>query len=168
MAHGDTLAIPVEVQEVLFPLRVERWQVRQDSAGAGEWRGGTGLDKVVTPLVPCHVHVFNERTGCPPWGILGGHDGAAPRVAVERPGQAPEEARKANVPVGPGDRVHVLTSGGGGYGDPLMRNADRVATDVRLGYISREAAWRDYGVAIDPDGSVLDRETKIERVQRTR
>ena len=167
MAHGDTLAIPVEVQEALFPLRVERWQVRQDSAGAGEWRGGTGLDKVVTPLVPCHVHVFNERTGCPPWGILGGHDGAAPRIAIERPGQAPEEARKANVPVGPGDRVHVLTSGGGGYGDPLMRDTDRVATDVRLGYISREAAWRDYGVALDPDGGVLDRETKTERARRT-
>ena len=62
----------------------------------------------------------------------------------------------------------MLTSGGGGYGDPLKRDADRVATDVRLGYISREAAWRDYGVALDPDGSVLYRETKIERVQRAR
>ncbi len=166
MAHGDTLAIPVEVQEALFPLRIERLQVRQDSAGAGQWRGGTGLEKVVAPLVPCNVHVFNERTGCPPWGILGGGDGAASRISIERPGKAEEEVRKANVPIDLGDRVHVLTSGGGGYGDPLRRDANMVATDVRLGYISPEAAWRDYGVALDPEGVVLEPETETERARR--
>ena len=62
--------------------------------------------------------------------------------------------------------MHVLTSGGGGYGDPLRRAAHKVAADVRLGYISGEAAWRDYGVALDPDGGVLGSETETERTRR--
>ena len=166
MSHGDTLAIPIEVQEALFPLRVARWQIRQDSAGAGEWRGGTGLEKVIEPQVDCSVHVFNERTGCPPWGIMGGHEGARPYISIERPGAEAEEVRKANVPVGPGDRVRVLTSGGGGYGDPLRRDPNLVAKDARLGYISCEAAREIYGVVLDPDGHVLDRETAVERAER--
>jgi len=168
MSHGDTLAIPVEVQEAIYPLRIERWQVRTDSAGAGEWRGGIGLEKVLEPLVACHVHVFNERVGCPPWGILGGLDGARPCITIEHAGRAPEEVRKANAPVGPGDRVRVLTSGGGGYGDPLKRDALKVAADVRLGYVSRESALQDYGVALDRSGEVLMRETEAERQERKR
>jgi N-methylhydantoinase B len=159
MAHGDTLNIPVEVQEALYPLRLERWQIRPDSAGAGEWRGGIGLEKVIAPLAPCNIQVLNERVGCPPWGIRGGKDGAAPRITVEHTGGAPEEVRKANRPVGPGDRVRVLTSGGGGYGDPLRRDPDKVAADVRNGYVSRAAAAELYGVVVDDDGMVSAEKT---------
>lgn len=163
MSHGDTLAIPIEVQEALYPLRIARWQVRQDSAGAGEWRGGTGLEKIVEPLAPCNVHVFNERTGCPPWGILGGHDGAKPQISIERPGKGVQEVKKGNIPLAPGDRVRVLTSGGGGYGSPLRRDPAKVAADVRLGYISGDAALGEYGVVLDENGNVRDRETVAER-----
>ena len=77
MSHGDTLDIPIEVQEALYPLRIERfeWGVL---AGAGEWRGGIGLEKVIAPLTSCRVHVLNERVECPPWGVRGGGDGARP------------------------------------------------------------------------------------------
>jgi N-methylhydantoinase B len=163
MSHGDTLDIPIEVQEALYPLRVESWQIRQDSAGAGEWRGGIGLEKVMAPLVPCRVHVFNERIGCPPWGILGGLDGARPCISIEHPDAPGEEVRKANMPVAPGDLVRVQTSGGGGYGDPLRRDAAKVADDVRFGYVSRAAAAALYGVVLDDDGNLQPRETAARR-----
>ena len=163
MSHGDTLDIPIEVQEALYPLRVLSWGVRQDSAGAGEWRGGTGLEKVMEPLVPCNVHVMNERTGCPPWGILGGREGARPCITVEHPDAPTEEVRKANKPINPGDRVRVQTSGGGGYGNPLRRDPAMVAADVRDGYISREAAAEIYGVVLAANGAVLADETAASR-----
>ena len=165
MSHGDTLDIPIEVQEALYPLRVESWQVRPDSAGAGEWRGGTGLEKVMEPLVPCNVHVFNERTGCPPWGIRGGRDGARPCITVEHGNRPPEEVRKANKPIVPGDKVRVETSGGGGYGDPLRRDPAKVEADVREGYVSREAAAELYGVVLDEAGKVRADETAAKRRQ---
>ncbi len=163
MSHGDTLDIPIEVQEALYPLRVLSWGVRPDSAGAGQWRGGTGLEKVMEPLVPCNVHVLNERTGCPPWGILGGRDGARPCITVEHPDAPAEEVRKANKPIMPGDRVRVQTSGGGGYGDPLRRDPALVAADVRNGYISGEAAETVYGVMLDEKGEVLADRTAAQR-----
>ncbi len=163
MSHGDTLDIPIEVQEALYPLRVLSWGVRQDSAGAGQWRGGTGLEKVMEPLVACNVHVLNERTGCPPWGILGGHDGARPRITVEHPDAPAEEVRKANKPLAPGDLVRVETSGGGGYGDPERRDPALVAADVRNGYVSRQAAETVYGVMLDEKGAVLAEATAARR-----
>ena len=163
MSHGDTLDIPIEVQEALYPLRIEGYHIRSDSAGAGQWRGGIGLEKIVAPLVPCNVHVFNERVGCPPWGIRGGRDGAPPRISVEHADGTSEEVRKANKPVLPGDRVRVLTSGGGGYGDPLARDPEAVAADVRHGYVSREAAAELYGVVVDDDGNMLARESEAAR-----
>ena len=132
-------------------------------AGAGEWRGGIGLEKVIEPLASCEVHVFNERVGCPPWGILGGGDGARPCITIERSDGTSKEVRKANAPVGLGDRVRVLTSGGGGYGDPLKRDPAKVATDVRQGYVSRESAADLYGVILDASGNPLARETAAKR-----
>jgi N-methylhydantoinase B len=98
--------------------------------------------------------------------VRGGADGARPCITIERPGATPEEVRKANIPVGPGDRVRVQTSGGGGYGDPLKREAAKVAADVRSGYVSREAAEHVYGVVLDRKGAVLAHETAERRARR--
>lgn len=149
MAHGDTLDVPTEVQEALYPMRMERMTIRTDSGGAGEWRGGVGIEKVFTALAPCRVQVFMDRTGCPLWGILGGKSGSPPAVYIERLDGQDEQLRKANAALAPGERVHVLTSGGGGYGEPRRRNKEKVAEDVRLGYVSHEAASRIYGVNVD-------------------
>lgn len=91
---------------------------------------------------------------------------ARPCITIEREGAAPEEVRKANLPVGPGDRVRVQTSGGGGYGDPLKRDPAKVSADVRLGYVSRDAAKLVYGVALDAQGDVLADETAEWRARR--
>jgi N-methylhydantoinase B len=159
MAHGDTPDVPSETQEALYPLRVECIGIRPDSGGAGEFRGGFGLEKVVTATAPVQVKLSFDRTGCLPWGIRGGKDGAAPYAAIERPGREPEVRFKGTFPLMPGDRVRVLSSGGGGYGDPLRRDPALVARDVKLGYVTVEGARRDYGVALDASGGVLEKET---------
>jgi N-methylhydantoinase B len=124
------------------------------------------VEKVFTALAHCRVHIFIDRTDCPPWGILGGAAGSAPSAYIERQDGRIEYLRKANVAVAPGERVHLLTSGGGGYGDPLRREPGKVAEDVRLGYVSREAARAQFGVVLDASGQVLERETAKQRALR--
>ena len=165
MSHGDTLDIPVEVQEALYPVRIEYQLIRTDSAGAGEFRGGCGVEKLTTLLAPCTTQIFFDRTGCPPWGIRGGKDGGIPSLHIERPGQNPEKVLKGFVPLKAKDQVRVRSGGGGGYGDPRRRDPARVARDVRLGYVSRGSARDDYGVALDASGRVLNEETTALRAR---
>lgn len=145
MAHGDTLDVPVEVQEALYPLRIESVAMVPDSAGAGEFRGGLGVAKTVTALAPCSVKLNFDRTVTPPWGILGGEAAAAPSVTITRSGGNVEHTMKGIVALGAGDRIEAVTSGGGGYGAPADRSDERVARDVRLGYVSAENAEKIYG-----------------------
>ena len=168
MAHGDTLDIPVEMQEALYPIRIESQRMRIDSGGAGKFRGGLGVEKVSRFLAPCSSHTSSDRNGCAPWGILGGKDGAVPDVEVERAGSPGEResARKTTIPLSPGDSMHIISGGGGGYGDPLERDAARVERDVQLGYVSVEAALADYGVVLDSSMRILPLETLRERDRR--
>jgi N-methylhydantoinase B len=159
MAHGDTPDLPSETQEALYPMRIDLQNIRTDSGGAGEFRGGFGVEKLVTMLAPCILKLSFDRTGCPPWGIRGGLDGVAPRVLIERPGKPPEEKLKGNFQLVAGDKVRIMTSGGGGYGSPLKREPARVARDLRLGYVSRQAAKDIYGVVVDESGKVLAEQT---------
>jgi len=145
MAHGDTLDVPAEAEEVMFPLRVESHGFRTDSAGPGTWRGGLGVEKRVRVLAPCKVQVNVERTRTPPWGIEGGGDAPIPGAWIEREGAAPLSMLKGEVAVVAGDVVRMRTSGGGGYGDPKLRDPTKVAEDVRLGFVSAAAASRVYG-----------------------
>lgn len=166
MAHGDTLDVPVEMQEALYPIRIESQRIRADSGGAGQFRGGFGVEKVSVFLAPCYTNVSSDRNACPPWGILGGKDGASPYVQVERTDGKREQVRKATVNLLPGDRMRISSGGGGGYGDPLERDPARVERDVRLGYVTREAALADYGVILDGAGRALEEETRQERARR--
>jgi N-methylhydantoinase B len=168
MAHGDTLDVPAEVQEALYPLRVVRVLFRPDSGGAGKSRGGLGVEKEIEVLAACTIRVLIDRVGCPPWGVLGGGDGAPPVTYIEKPGETPESIQKAVRELKPGDRIRIMTSGGGGYGDALERDPARVAEDVRLGYVTAKAARDIYGVILDESGAVLERETDAHRASASR
>lgn len=147
MAHGDTLNVPAEVQEALFPHRVECMKLRQDSAGAGEFRGGLGTEKLVRVLEPTKLNMSIERTKCPPWGINGGLPGVPGYALIEREGEEPVKMTKGLVSLNAGDCMRLFTAGGGGYGDPKKRSVDRVRHDLTAGYISAEAAERDYAMS---------------------
>jgi len=167
LAHGDTLDVPVEVQEALYDLRVDAFGFRTDSAGPGEYRGGLGLDKAYTIRHPVKLTLTFERNGCPPWGLLGGEAAEAGYVEIERQGQSAQKYLKAtDVPLAPGDRVFVHTGGGGGFGPALDRDPSAVERDVRRGFVSIEAARSRYGVVINSQGQVDKAATTAEREKR--
>jgi N-methylhydantoinase B len=154
MAHGDTRLIPIELQESMYPFRVEEFRLRQDSSGAGKWRGGLGFEKQYVLLAPCELWANFDRIGCPPWGVQGGRAGKSGQVLIFKSGaSAPELLYKTEgCTLQAGDRVRMATGGGGGYGDPRERSIELVTRDVRWGLVSRESARADYGVVIDSDG----------------
>jgi N-methylhydantoinase B len=156
MAHGDTRIIPLELQERYLPLRIEKFSLRPDSGGAGRFRGGLGVCKTYRILAPCELQTNLDRTRFPPWGVQGGKEGKPGRFTVvdatsgeERPIDKEKGFRLAA-----GDLVRVETGGGGGYGPPRERALSRIQHDLDAGYISAEAATRDYDVSVGADGVV--------------
>ena len=149
MAHGDTRLIPMELQETLLPFRVQSLELRQDSGGAGKFRGGLGFRKKYVITYPCLLTTNVDRTRDPPWGVQGGKAGQPGCVMVYKAAGGSEIISKVrNCPVKPGDVVVLETGGGGGWGPPAERPRDAIARDVARGYVSREAAEREYGMKL--------------------
>jgi N-methylhydantoinase B len=149
-SHGDTQNVPVELQEALYPILIERLSLRTDSGGPGQRRGGLGVLKTCRVLAPCRLNTGFERAKCPPWGVHGGLDGETGKLVLERPGEEPKVLLKATVDLFPGDVVHVYSGGGGGFGSPLQRERVLVLEDVHRGYVSPAAAERIYGLSTSP------------------
>jgi N-methylhydantoinase B len=148
--HADNKDIPVETIEALYPLMVDRFEWCQDSAGPGRFRGGLGINKTFRVLAPCNFNLAFDRNECPPWGLCGGMPGQPQTATIEFADGTRKSIRKtAGVPLQTGDRVHIHTGAGGGYGSPLERPAELVAEDVLRGYVSREQARDAYGVVVD-------------------
>ena len=148
---GDTHNSPVEAAEAKAPVLLVQCALRQDSGGAGRWRGGLGVIQEVRVLTSVMFDSRVERTLCPPWGLHGGKDALPNRVSVVRKDGALEQFSTGKVNplrLDQGDGYAVATGGGGGFGDPLERPAEQVLQDVTSGYVSVEAARRDYGVVI--------------------
>ena len=156
--HGDTRNIPIEVEETFYPLQVERYEWRPDSAGAGEFRGGLGLRKIYRVLQDTAFVAAFERTKCPPWGLFGGKAAQVGCALIRQPGET--EARRyykvTSLPLKAGAIVELLSAGGGGRNPPTTRSVERVLEDVRQGYVSIEGARSDYGVIIDPKTFEVD------------
>jgi len=139
---------PVEVVESRIPtMRVLKYGVRQDSGGAGKFRGGLGVERIYEMLSPAFITFSLERKATPPWGLWGGKDGAYNGVEITSPDGSVRHVRKATQhPIAAGEIVKLMTGGGGGWGPPAERDPEAVRRDVREGYVSREAARRDYGI----------------------
>jgi N-methylhydantoinase B len=154
MAHGDTRIIPLELQESLMPFRIEEFSLREDSAGAGKFRGGLGFRKRYRILRPCLLGTNLDRTKFPPWGVQGGKEAKPGRFLLTKSGATAEQSvEKENAyRLEPGDLVSVETGGGGGYGLPVERSLDAIQHDLDAGYVTRVVAERDYGVRVDADG----------------
>lgn len=135
---GDLKNIPVEVQEVRYPLRVHRYALRPDSGGLGRWRGGLGVERAYEVLVDdVALSTWFERTTTPGWGLRGGEAGDVASVDVERPdGSTMPLLKAAGVAAGRGTLVTVRTGGGGGYGEALQRPSSEIAEDIADGYVT--------------------------------
>jgi N-methylhydantoinase B len=151
--------LPAEFIEQRFPVTVERVGLNADSAGAGLFRGGFGYLKDLRVLVDGHFMSTAERTGFGPWGVNGGKAGRPGGLTIN-PGTAEERRvrfRHEATPVEAGDIVRIVTPGGGGFGDPLERDADAVRLDVLRRLVSARSAADDYGVIVHPiQAEVLD------------
>ena len=161
-------AVPTEYLEKYYPLRVWRYEARADSGGAGYHRGGHGVAKIYEFLADGFVSYQDDRAKTYPWGIQGGRHGASSRKTLIRAGDGSEitlPSKVENVPVRRGDRLEFCTAGAGGLGDPLTREPERVAADVRAGLVSVEAARAHYGVVVSRAGEVDEPATAAAREQ---
>ena len=157
---GDTHNAPVEAVENKFPYVVEEYALRQDSGGAGRFRGGLGVRKTVRLQGELASNSTIERTQCPPWGLFGGGEALANKFSVRRADGREEDfpnGKVSGLKLGAGEAYVVQSGGGGGYGSPLERPPERVQADVREGYVSLQAARDQYGVVLDPTTLAIDR-----------
>ncbi len=150
--------IPTEYLESYCPLRVDRYSSVIDSGGAGLHRGGNGIDKWYTFLEPGEIAIHDDRWLTPPWGILGGKPGMrSTKILVHTDGTCTVLPSKCDqIKVEPGDQLIFQTAGGGGWGDPLERDSEKVRVDVVRELVSVRKAASDYGVVCDPETSEVD------------
>jgi N-methylhydantoinase B/oxoprolinase/acetone carboxylase alpha subunit len=165
----------MEVWEQRYPVRFLKYELVEDSAGAGTRRGGLGVTRQLEITRPTVLTANADRHVIPPPGLFGGRAGTLNRFSLIRDGQdrtfkewfgVPSPSKFSNMLAEVGDVLAVTQGGGGGYGDPLERAPELVAADVHDGYVSRERARSDYGVIIDAGTTVDLPATERERESR--
>lgn len=118
---GNTMNLPVEAMEAMLPVRFQCYELRHDSGGEGQFRGGAGVRKVLECLADgVEASVLGERTQSAPLGVAGGEAGALAQFAIRRASGAvePLEAKSGMHALNRGDRLEMATAGGGGWGHP--------------------------------------------------
>ncbi len=149
---SNTMNTPVEIMEMAFPVRVERYEVNPDSGGAGRYRGGCGAIRVWRLLEGADATgaLCMERMTSPPFGLLGGKAGAAAAVKLTTPDGATRHLPGKGAFSAPADSViEMITPGSGGFGPVAARDRAAIGRDLLDGYVSVAAAQRDYGI-VDP------------------
>jgi len=172
LSHGNapisTATIPpVEILEAAYPVMFSQWALRPDSGGPGRQRGGLGgIYEIELLEQSADVFLFGERGCYPPQGVVGGGPGAC-NVFEYDSGNGkqtpPLVSKMTGLKISRGQRLRLQSPGGGGYGPAFERPPEAVAEDVRLGYVSRMAALRDYAVVLDEEGHVDEAATGASR-----
>lgn len=149
---------PLEILEAAYPVRFTKWALREDSGGAGRYRGGLGAIYEIALLeANADVFLFGERGKVAPRGIVGGGDAATNRFVYEQADgehTPPMVSKMVGIHITRGQKLRLETPGGGGYGNALDRPPEAVLADVTLGYVSAEVASDSYGVVIAADGTL--------------
>ena len=145
--------VPNEFLESYFPLIIEEYYTVPDSGGAGHHRGGNALCTTYRFLEPGEVSIHDDRWLTYPWGVNGGHPGARSTKTLVRSNGDTEllQSKCDRIKVEEDDVLYHVTWGGGGWGDPLTRPAERVAFDVDAGLVTRKGAKKNYGVVLSKD-----------------
>jgi N-methylhydantoinase B len=158
--QSNAMIAPVEIIESEFPTRLLRFDLIRDSGGAGRFRGGLGIRREYLNLEDARFSIRSMKHVIPPNGCAGGKTGRTGDIWINPDGKDAKRlpTRYADYPLKAGDVFRLDTPGGGGHGDALAREPERVLADVNEGSVSLEAAARDYGVVLRHDGGmwVLD------------
>ena len=154
---SNTMNTPIEILEMSFPVRIERYEIVTDSGGAGTYRGGCGVERVWRILGgPSQASVCLERTKSAPFGLAGGKAGGPGRIAVAGPdGVEHERNSKGSFTVAEGGEIRLRAPGSGGFGPPRERDPGRLREDVVNGYVSRDSARSAYGCQQDAELTCL-------------
>lgn len=166
--YANTRNNPIEDIESHLPLRVDRYELREDVCGAGQWRGGLGSVREFVYLDDGGASVEGEGHKFAPWGFQGGGEGGTAGLHLDRAntdsGKSGELPSKVpHTPVQAGDRFVCVGPAGGGYGDPMLRDPEMVLADVTDGLISINTAANDYGVVITDELTIDDEATARQR-----
>ncbi|KAJ7178558.1 5-oxoprolinase [Mycena crocata] len=177
--HGDGMdghclwpamkAVPNEYLECYYPLRIEEYNTVTDSGGPGLFRGGNAQRIFYRFLEEGEISIHDDRWLSKPWGVVGGEPGGRSSKILVHDGDGSErreilQSKRDHIRVQKGDLLEWLTWGGGGYGDPLKRDAQLVALEVHRGLVSFEGAKR-YGVVVNFDYSVDEGATQALRLK---
>ena len=158
---ANTRNNPLEDLAMHIPMICERYELRTDvSAGAGKYRGGIGVVKAQRMLTPGFITHESERHNDAPWGVFGGRPGAVGRCEIynARTDEAPRvmHSKFHGLSVEKDDVMVYYGPSGGGYGDPLERDPQKVLDDVLDDFCSQQEARDIYGVVIDLEAETLD------------
>ncbi|OFK76570.1 hydantoinase B/oxoprolinase family protein [Staphylococcus sp. HMSC071G07] len=148
ISDGETFNVPVEIAESTYGVQVEEYSMRTDGKGAGEYRGGAGVIRTYKALTDGQFFTgsfghHKQNT----WGANGGYEGSNNEFLIEKAnGEIDGPFGKYNqYPLNKGDKVILRTATGGGYGDPYQRPQEKIASDIKNGYITEEQAREIYG-----------------------
>ncbi len=154
IGDGETYNVPVEVAETRYGVRLGEYSFRADGAGAGQYRGGAGVVRSYQALTDGQfVTASFGRHKYVPWGAAGGGNGSGNEIEIIRADGMKEGpfGKCARKVLNKGDVVRFVTASGGGYGNPLLRDPEEVAEDVKEGWITVGQARSTYGVVVRPD-----------------
>jgi N-methylhydantoinase B len=156
--------VPNEFLERYFPMVIEAYESEPDSGGAGFFRGGNGINMVYRFTQDGQISIHDDRWFIPPWGVNGGLPAKRSWKKLEKASgkKIMLGAKVDRIDVEAGDLLHYVTWGGGGWGDPLTRDADLVAKEYGQGLLTRKGA-KDYGVVLSSSGKVDTKATKALR-----
>ena len=149
--------IPAELAELSYPVRLERYALIQDSGGAGRHRGGLAVARDWRFLgEEATLSIRSDRRKFPPYGLQGGRPGAPSWNILNPDGEARVLETKPTLTLRQGDVIRHIQPGGGGFGDPLLRDPERVCADVRNEKVSVAKARELYGVVLGPATGAVD------------
>lgn len=156
----NTANSPIEEIESDVPVRIRRYELIQDSEGAGRYRGGLGIRRDYQFYDhSASFSVLSDRTKTQPWGLFGGNPARSAQFVINPDSDNPQSVKsKSTTSLQPGDTMSMQTPGGGGYRDPHERPPEEVLWDVVNGKVSEENARKEYGVVVDLESRSVDEE----------
>lgn len=161
----DFTNVPNEFLERYFPMVIEKYETEPDSGGAGVFRGGNGVNMTYRFTQDGQISIHDDRWFVPPWGVNGGQPAKRSWKKMTRADGSVEMlgAKVDRISVHAGDCLQYVTWGGGGWGDPLQRDPELVAKEIRQGLVTKKGAL-DYGVVVSR-GKVDVKATKALRTK---
>jgi N-methylhydantoinase B len=156
---GETFNVPIEVAETRYGIMVDEYSLHTDGAGAGEYRGGAGAVRSYRALTDNQMATASfGRNKFLPWGFGGGKEGSRNEFEIVKANGEKDGpfGKYARYPLNKNDVIRLITSTGGGYGDPFKRDPKKVAMDAKNEYITLEQAKNDYGVIVNPTTFVVE------------